>query len=94
MGEALKEYGGAYRGHSGVTREQKDEIGSSAGAKKRHLDQREVTWKPQIPNPYIYYIHTPNLGLVITLLVWEREQGRFRASSKRVRREQGEARRE
>ena len=26
---------------------------------------------------YIYYIYTPNLGLEVAVLGWEREQGRF-----------------
>ena len=34
---------------------------------------------------YIFIIYTPNLGLRITAFVREREQGRFRGSSKEAR---------
>ncbi len=50
---------------------------------------------------YIYIIYTPNLGLGITFLDREREQGRFRGSSEGARgrskgalREHGRASRE
>jgi len=34
---------------------------------------------------YIYIIYTPNLGLGIAVFDWEREQGRFRGSTRGVR---------
>ena len=40
---------------------------------------------------YIYIIYTPNLGFEIAVLDQEREQGRFRGSSKGAVREQGGA---
>ena len=37
-------------------------------------------------NIYIYIIYTPNLGLRVAVFIREREQGRFRGSTKEARR--------
>jgi len=78
---ALREQGGAIREHRGsigehrrAEREQKHEVGPSAGAIRRCRIFETRGY-------YIYYIYTPNLGLEITAFDREREQGRFRGRS-------------
>ena len=62
-----------------------NEMGVSARAKRRRLSQPPVTCCLGFEEFYIYIIYTPNLGLVIAVFDWEREQGRFRRSTKGVR---------
>ena len=54
--------------------EQKHGAGLSAGATRRCRRSKTRGY-------YIYIIYTPNLGLAITILDQEREQGCFRGSS-------------
>ena len=44
----------AEREHRGAKREQRNEIGFSAGLKRRHLSQHEVTCFVQSQESYIY----------------------------------------
>ena len=53
-----------------------------------------MTIGTRVPYIYIYIIYNPNLGSGVAVSVREREQGRFRGSTKGARGEHGGAPRE
>ena len=82
---AKREHGRAASKHGGAEREQINKTGVSERAGWQYPLVKRGSRAVQFEDYYIYIIYTPNLGSGIAVLVQEREQGRFRGSSKGVR---------
>jgi len=71
----MREQGRAAREHGRAEREQKDETGSSGGAKRRHLSQPAVTCWPGFGDTI--YIYQPRVRTLSPLLLLLRHQLAF-----------------